>query len=68
MLNDPITSLNQARYDKVRDFEILTRISQYEMAFKMQSSVPELVDMSKEPQHVLDAYGAKSGDGSDASN
>ena len=56
MLNDPITSLNQARYDKVRDFEILTRISQYEMAFKMQSSVPELVDMSKEPQHVLDAY------------
>jgi len=63
-----ITSLNQARYDKVRDSEILTRISQYEMAFKMQSSVPELVDMSKEPQHVLDAYGAKPGDGSYASN
>jgi len=63
-----ITSLNQARYDKVRDSEILTRISQYEMAFKMQSSVPELVDMSNEPQQVLAAYGAKPGDGSYASN
>ena len=52
----------------MRDPEIATRIAQYEMAFKMQSSVPELVDMSKEPQSVLDAYGAKPGDGSFASN
>jgi len=65
---DAISSLNQARFDQVRDPEIATRIAQYEMAFKMQSSVPELVDMSQEPQHVLDAYGAKPGDGSYASN
>ena len=58
---DAIASLNQARLAKVRDPEIATRIAQYEMAFKMQSSVPELVDMSKEPQSVLDAYGAKPG-------
>jgi hypothetical protein len=65
---EAIVSLNQSRYQTVRDPEILTRISQYEMAFKMQTSVPELVDMSKEPQRVLDAYGAKPGDGSYASN
>ena len=52
----------------MHDPEILTRIAQYEMAFKMQASVPDLVDMSKEPQSVLDAYGAKPGDGSFASN
>ena len=46
----------------------LTRIAQYEMAFRMQTSVPELVDMSKEPAHVLEMYGAKPGDGSFASN
>jgi hypothetical protein len=65
---DAISALNDARYKTVRDPEILTRVSQYEMAFKMQTSVPELVDMSKEPQRVLDAYGAKPGDGSYASN
>jgi hypothetical protein len=65
---DAITALNQARLAQVRDPEIATRIAQYEMAFKMQSSVPELIDMSKEPQQVLDAYGAKPGDGSYASN
>jgi Protein of unknown function (DUF1501) len=65
---DAITALNQARYQAVRDPEILTRVSQYEMAFKMQTSVPDLVDMSQEPQRVLDAYGAKPGDGSYASN
>lgn len=51
------------------DPEISTRIAQYEMAFKMQSSVPELTDMSDEPQHVRDMYGVKTpGDGSFASN
>jgi hypothetical protein len=65
---DAITALNQARYKTVRDPEILTRVAQYEMAFKMQTSVPDLVDMSKEPQRVLDAYGARPGDGSYASN
>ena len=65
---DAINALNKTEYDAVRDPEILTRIAQYEMAFKMQSSVPDLMDMSKEPQFVLDMYGANPGDGSFASN
>jgi hypothetical protein len=65
---DAITALDRARYQTVRDPEILTRISQYEMAFRMQTSVPDLVDMSKEPKSVLEAYGANPGDGSYASN
>ena len=48
--------------------DIATRISAYEMAFRMQSSVPELMDFSKEPRHVLDMYGAKQGDGTYATN
>ncbi len=52
----------------LRDPEIETRIAQYEMAFRMQTSVPGLVDMSKEPASVLEAYGAVPGDGSFASN
>ncbi len=63
-----INELNKIEYDAVKDPEVLTRIAQYEMAFKMQSSVPGLMDTSKEPQHVLDMYGAKPGDGSFASN
>ena len=65
---DAINALNKAEYDSVRDPEILTRVAQYEMAFKMQSSVPDLMDTSKEPQSVLEMYGAKPGDGSFASN
>jgi uncharacterized protein (DUF1501 family) len=52
----------------VNDPEIATRITQYEMAFRMQASVPELMDSSKEPQSVLDLYGCQPGDGSFASN
>lgn len=48
--------------------EIDTRIAAYEMAFRMQTSVPDLMDMSDEPQEILDTYGAKPGDGSFASN
>jgi hypothetical protein len=65
---DAINRLNKLEDAAVHDPEIQTRISQYEMAFKMQTSVPGLVDMSKEPQSVMDAYGAKPGDGSFASN
>ena len=65
---ETIAALDQKRYKTVQDPEIQTRIAQYEMAFRMQTSVPELVDMSKEPAHVLEAYGAKPGDGSFASN
>jgi len=65
---DAVNRLNRMRHAQTHDPEVLTRIAQYEMAFKMQSSVPELVDMSGEPKHVLDAYGAEPGDGSFASN
>jgi hypothetical protein len=65
---DTINRLNRLEDATLHDPEIQTRIAQYEMAFKMQTSVPGLVDMSKEPQSVLDAYGAQPGDGSFASN
>lgn len=63
-----INKLNRLQYDAVKDPEILTRVAQYEMAFRMQTSVPDLTDMSKEPKSVLDMYGARPGDGSFASN
>ena len=65
---DAVNALNRLQHGATQDPEILTRIAQYEMAFRMQTSVPDLVDMSKEPKHVLEAYGAKPGDGSFASN
>src|SRR5207248_737638 len=68
---DVVGAINRinTKYDAmVDDPEISTRIAQYEMAFQMQASVPGLIDMSKEPQHILDLYGAKPGDGSFASN
>jgi hypothetical protein len=54
---DSLARLNQKEADEVGDPETQTRIAQYEMAFRMQSSVPELMDLSKEPKHVLDLYG-----------
>jgi len=54
---DDLAKLNQIRLDDVGDPEIATRIAQYEMAYRMQSSVPELADLSKEPKEVLDLYG-----------
>jgi hypothetical protein len=65
---DAVNALNRAEHARRADPEILTRIAQYEMAFKMQSSVPGLVDMSNEPKQVLERYGARPGDGSYASN
>ncbi|HXB67565.1 MAG TPA: DUF1501 domain-containing protein [Candidatus Acidoferrales bacterium] len=65
---DAINALNRSQYTALKDPEILTRVAQYEMAFKMQTSVPGLVDMSKEPKSVLERYGAHPGDGSFASN
>ena len=65
---DAVNSINRLRNKTVADPEIDTRISQYEMAFRMQASVPELIDTSSEPQHMFDLYGAKPGDGSFASN
>jgi hypothetical protein len=63
-----INALNRSQHAALRDPEILTRIAQYEMAFKMQASVPGLMDMSKESPATLEMYGAHPGDGSFASN
>lgn len=66
---DEIKRLNGVLAQEKLDPEIQTRIAQYEMAFKMQSSVPELTDLKSEPQPILDLYGVKEpGDGSFASN
>ncbi|MFT6181997.1 MAG: hypothetical protein ACJAQT_004578 [Akkermansiaceae bacterium] len=54
---DGIGKLNEAKYAAVGDPEIQTRIAQYEMAYRMQTSVPELADISKEPKSSLDLYG-----------
>mgnify|MGYP003644260309 CR=1 FL=1 len=65
---DTVQALNQHHEEATEDAEIQTRISQYEMAFKMQTSVPELVDFSSEPQHIKEMYGTEGADGSFASN
>jgi uncharacterized protein (DUF1501 family) len=54
---DALGELNRKAHEKYGDPETLTRISQYEMAFRMQRSVPELTDFSKEPAKVLESYG-----------
>jgi len=54
---DSLAQLNQQQFETARDPEIMTRIAQYEMSYKMQKSIPELMDFSDEPQHVLDMYG-----------
>jgi uncharacterized protein (DUF1501 family) len=54
---DGLQKLNQMRSDAFHDPEIETRIAQYEMAFRMQSSVPDLMDLSKENEATLDLYG-----------
>jgi hypothetical protein len=65
---ESINALNREQHKRLDDPEILTRIAQYEMAFRMQTSVPDLVDFRDEPKSVLDMYGAAPGDGSFASN
>jgi len=54
---DDLAKLNQFKLDEFGDPEIETRISQYEMAYRMQASVPELTDISDEPDHIFDLYG-----------
>src|SRR6266849_8807631 len=58
---DSIKRLNQKHLDVVGDPEIATRINSFEMAYRMQSSAPELMDLSKEPKHILEMYGAEPG-------
>jgi hypothetical protein len=67
-LVDAVRELDQHRNATLRNPEVDTRIQQYELAFRMQASVPELMDISKEPKEALELYGAKPGDGSFASN
>ncbi len=54
---DALARLNQHHFDEVADPETQARIAQYEMAFRMQTSVPGLIDLSQEPRHILDRYG-----------
>jgi len=56
-LLDDIGRLNEIKLKEFGDPEIATRIAQYEMAYRMQTSVPELADISKEPKEILDLYG-----------
>src|SRR2546428_9069711 len=65
---DAIRDLNTARLADVGDPEIATRIASYEMAFKMQTSAPDLIDLSKESAHTLEMYGATPGKPSFANN
>ena len=65
---DATAELNRLGNRQFEDPELETRIAQFELAFRMQASVPDLINVSDEPQHVLDMYGATPGDGSFASN
>jgi hypothetical protein len=57
LMLDTTAALNRARHASDPDPEIITRIAQYEMAYRMQTSVPELMDTAGEPQHILEMYG-----------
>ncbi|MEZ5404228.1 MAG: DUF1501 domain-containing protein [Bryobacteraceae bacterium] len=65
---EAIKDLNELLYQDTQDPEIHTRISQYEMAFKMQTSGPELIDFSKESKKTMEMYGAEPGKASFANN
>ena len=63
-----VNAMNELHDSVTDDPEVRTRISQYEMAFKMQTSVPELTDFSDEPAHIKELYGTEGADGSFAAN
>jgi hypothetical protein len=65
---DALKDLNELQARELGNPETVTRIAQYELAYRMQASVPDVMDITKEPQHVLDAYGAKPGESSLANN
>ncbi len=60
--------VNQQQYEEYKDPEILSRISQYEMAYKMQISAPEVMNINDEPQYIHDMYGTKPGKACFANN
>ncbi|HVR35939.1 MAG TPA: DUF1501 domain-containing protein, partial [Methylomirabilota bacterium] len=65
---DAVNALNTRQGELIDDPEIATRVAQYELAFKMQASVPGLMDISNEPKSILDMYGTDGADGSFAQN
>ncbi|MCA9120810.1 MAG: DUF1501 domain-containing protein [Planctomycetaceae bacterium] len=65
---DALRDLNELQANELGHPETLTRIAQYELAFRMQTSVPEVMNINDESQHTIDAYGAKPGDSSFANN
>ncbi len=65
---DALSQLNELELKEFGDPETLTRIAQYELAYRMQISVPSVMDISQEPKHVLEAYAAQPGAGSFANN
>ncbi|MEX2174816.1 MAG: DUF1501 domain-containing protein [Pirellulaceae bacterium] len=65
---DTVAELNEARLDEVGDPEIMTRINAYEMAYRMQTSAPDLVDLSQESAETLEMYGVQAGQPSYATN
>jgi hypothetical protein len=65
---DAINKVNEAEYNEYNDPEILSRISQYEMAYRMQISVPDVMDISKEPAYIHEMYGTKPGTAHFANN
>ncbi len=65
---DAINNINQQEYQEVGDPEIMTRISQYEMAFRMQTSVPDVMSIEDEPQYIHEMYGTEPGKASFANN
>jgi hypothetical protein len=65
---DTLRRLNEIEYERMGDPETLTRIEQYELAFRMQMAAPEAMDIAREPRYILDAYDAKPGAASFANN
>ena len=65
---ETINKINQKEYEEIKDPEVLTRIAQYELAFKMQMSVPEATDIQSEPRYIQEAYGISPGKESFANN
>ena len=65
---DAVNQLNRLQFQRERDPEIETRIQQYELAYRMQTSVPELMDIRSEPKHIHELYGTKPGASSFANN
>ncbi len=63
-----INAFNRLKYEEVADPEIEARIDAFQLAYRMQTAVPELMDISREPKHVLEGYGARPGEPSFAAN